>query len=170
MRAVAISGSPTSPSKSKALAELALAALANDGFETQLIDLATLPAEPLLVRGSDAAIDNAISAVGEASVLVAATPTYRALYTGLLKCFFDLMPQRHLAGKACVGLQTAAAPEHALAVEYGLPLLFRSLDGTPMPGVFATDEEFEEGRPGSELVARVEAAARSAGRVARASS
>lgn len=168
MRAVAVSGSPTSPSKSKALAALALDVLAKDGFETELIDLATLPAEPLLVRGSDPAIDDAISTVGEASVVVAATPTYRALYTGLLKCFFDLMPQAHLAGKACVGLQTAAVPHHSLAVEYGLPLLFRSLEGIALPGVYATDAEFEDGQANAELVARVDSAVRAAAAVARA--
>jgi FMN reductase len=168
LRAVAVSGSPTSPSRSKALAELALTALAREGFETRLIDLAALSADALLARGNDAAVDEAISAVGDASVVIASTPTYRALYTGLLKCFFDLMPQGHLAGKLCVPLQTAAVPHHTLSIEYGLPLLFRSLEGTALPGVFATDLEFEDGRPSAELAGRVEEAALAAARLARA--
>ena len=168
LRAVAVSGSPTSPSRSRALAELALARLAGESFETRLIDLATLSADALLVRRNDAAVDDAIAAVGDARVIVASTPTYRALYTGLLKCFFDLMPQGHLAGKLCVPLQTAAVPHHTLSIEYGLPLLFRSLDGTPVPGVFATDGEFEDGRPSAGLVGRVEEAVVAAARMARA--
>jgi hypothetical protein len=91
--AVAISGSPRSPSRSRTLAETALNLFAERGCETRLIDLASLPAEALLARAQSPEIDAAIAAVAEARVMIAATPTYRALYTGLLKCFFDLMPQ-----------------------------------------------------------------------------
>ena len=133
--AVAISGSPRSPSRSKTLAELALNLLAERGYDTRLIDLATLPADALLARASSPEIDEAIAAVGEARIVIAATPTYRALYTGLLKCFFDLMPQGHLAGKLCIGLQTGIAREHALSPEYGLRPLFTSLDGVPVAAV-----------------------------------
>jgi FMN reductase len=93
--AVAISGSPRSPSRSKALAELMLRTLGDAGWETRFIDLSALPAEALLARTQSAGVDEAIAAVGEARVVIAATPTYRALYTGLLKCFFDLMPPGH---------------------------------------------------------------------------
>ncbi|MEX1255686.1 MAG: NADPH-dependent FMN reductase [Dehalococcoidia bacterium] len=164
--AVAISGSPRSPSKSKMLAELMLETLAKHGCATRMIDLATLPADALLARAASAGVDGAIAAAGEARIVIAATPTYRALYTGLLKAFFDLMPQGHLAGKACVALQTAGVPHHSLAVEYGLYPLFRSLDGTPAGAVYATDDEFADGQPASELTGRVEAAAATALRIA----
>src|SRR6266508_4184723 len=95
---IAVSGSPRSPSRSKTLAELMLKAFAKAGFETRLIDLATLPAEALLARTQAPDVDDAVATVGEARIVVAATPTYRALYTGLLKAFFDLMPQAHLRG------------------------------------------------------------------------
>ena len=102
MKAVAISGSPRAPSKSKTLAELMLNALERDGCEISMIDVADLPAEALLARASSSEIDAAIAAVGEAQIVVAATPTYRALYTGALKCLFDLMPPAHLrARSAC---------------------------------------------------------------------
>ena len=160
--AVAISGSPRAPSKSKTLAQALLDALARGGCETRLIDLATLPAEALLARSSAPEVDDAIAAVGDARVVVAATPTYRALYTGLLKAFFDLMPQGHLAGKLCVPVQTAGVRDHALAVEYGLRPLFVSLDGLPLAGIYATDDEFVEGRPSAALLARIEAVAEAA--------
>lgn len=159
MKAVAISGSPRSPSRSKALAELMLHTLAGRGCGTRLIDLAVLPAEALLARAQSGEVDEAIANVGEARIVVAATPTYRALYTGLLKAFFDLMPQGHLRGKLCVPLQTGIAPEHFLAVEYGLRPLFMSLDGIPLAGVYATDDEFTDGEPSAELVERIEGVA-----------
>jgi FMN reductase len=168
MKAVAISGSPRSPSRSKALAQAMLRALADRGCETRLIDLATLPADALLARGFAPEIDDAIAAVTEADIVVAATPTYRALYTGLLKCFFDLMPQSHLAGKACVPVQTGASPIHHLAIDYGLRVLFMALDGIPLAGIYATDEEFENGAPSASLAAQVSNIAASAAAVASA--
>ena len=149
--AVAISGSPRTPSRSKTLAELALNLLAERGYETSVIDLATLPADALLARAESPEIDAAIAAVAEARVVIAATPTYRALYTGLLKCFFDLMPQGHLAGKLCIGLQTGIAREHALSPEYGLRPLFASLDGVAVAVLYARDDEFAAGEPSQEL-------------------
>jgi NAD(P)H-dependent FMN reductase len=134
-----------------------LKALANLGCETRLIDLAALPAEALLARTQSREVDEAIAAVGESRIVIAATPTYRALYTGLLKAFFDLMPQAHLRGKLCVGLQTGIAREHALSPEYGLRPLFASLDGVPVGMLYATDGEFAEGAPSAALVERVEA-------------
>jgi FMN reductase len=136
-----------------------LKALASRGCETRLIDLTALPAEALLAREQAPELEDAIAAVGESHIVIAATPTYRALYTGLLKAFFDLMPQAHLRGKLCVGLQTGIAREHALAVEYGLRPLFMSLDGVPLAGIYATDHEFAAGEPSAALVERVEALA-----------
>jgi FMN reductase len=155
--AVAISGSPRSPSRSRTLAETALNLLAERGYETRLIDLASLPAEALLARAQSPEIDAAIAAVAEARVMIAATPTYRALYTGLLKCFFDVLPQGHLAGKLCIGLQTGIAREHALSPEYGLRPLFASLDGIPAAVLYARDDEFADGEPSRELRERLTA-------------
>jgi FMN reductase len=136
-----------------------LTALANRGCETRLIDLSMLPADALLARGQATEVEEALGAVGESLIVIAATPTYRALYTGLLKAFFDLMPQAHLRGKICVGLQTGIAREHALAVEYGLRPLFASLDGMPAAMLYSRDDEFVEGTPSAALVERVEALA-----------
>ena len=166
--AVAISGSPRAPSKSRTLAERALAELESLGCRTQLIDVAVLPADALVVRAESPAIAEAIAAVGRAGIVVAASPTYRALYTGVLKCFFDLMPQEHLAGKFCVGLQTGIAPQHALSAEYGFRPLFASLEGVPLAVTYATDSDFTDGEPSAEVMARVRVAMQGAVNAARA--
>jgi len=166
--AVAISGSPRAPSRSRTLAERALSELESLGCSTQLIDVAVLPSDALVVRAESSAITEAIAAVGRARIVVAASPTYRAMYTGVLKCFFDLMPQEHLAGKICVGLQTGIAPQHALSAEYGFRPLFASLEGVPLSVTYALDSDFAEGEPSAEVVARVQAAMRGAVSAARA--
>lgn len=155
MKAVAISGSPRAPSKSKTLAELMLSALERDGCEISMIDVADLPADALLARTSSSEIEAAVAAIAEARIVVAATPTYRALYTGALKCLFDLMPPAHLQGKVCVPVQTAAVPQHFLAIDYGFRPLFASLDGVPISGVYATDDQFNEGQPSDRLLQRI---------------
>jgi FMN reductase len=154
--AIAVSGSPRAPSKSKTLAERMLDALARGGCTTRMVDVAELPAEALLARTQHAAIDDAIAAVGEARIVVAASPTYRALYTGAMKAFFDLMPPAHLSGKICVPIQTGASPAHFLTLEYGMRPLFDSLEGLPIAGVYATDDQFADGQPTEKLTARVE--------------
>ncbi len=155
LRAVAVSGSPRAPSKSKLLAEVMLEALSRQGCETHMVDLATLPADALVARVHAVEVDDAIAAVGRARIVVAASPTYRALYAGVLKCFFDLMPPGHLSAKVCVPVQTAGSAMHFLAVEYGLAPLFASLDGVPIGGVYATDDQFVDGRPDRNLHQRI---------------
>lgn len=155
LRAVAISGSPRAPSKSKTLAELLLQALEKHNCTIEMIDIAELPADALVARAQSPAVDGAIEAVGRARIVIAATPTYRALYTGVLKAFFDLMPQAHLRGKICVPVQTGASTAHFLSIEYGLRPLFASLEGVPIAGVYATDEQFEDGKPVEALTRRI---------------
>jgi FMN reductase len=155
VKAVAISGSPRAPSKSKTLAERMLAQLEKAGCETQVVDVAALPAEALLARAGSSEIDAAMAAIGDAQIVVAATPTYRALYTGAMKCFFDLMPQAHLRGKVCIGLQTGGSPAHFLTVEHGMRPLFASLDGLPYANVYATDDQFADGEPNDAVLARI---------------
>ncbi len=167
LRAVAISGSPRAPSKSKTLAEIMLRELERAGCATRMVDVAELPAEGLVARASAPEIDAAIAAVGEAQIVVAASPTYRALYTGVMKCLFDLMPPGHLAGKICVPVQTGAAAAHFLSVEYGMQPLFASLEGVAVAGVYATDEHFADGTPSERLAARIELVAATAVALAR---
>jgi FMN reductase len=167
LRAVAISGSPRAPSKSRTLAERFLAALQHLGCDTKLIDVAELPAEALVVREASPVIDDAVAAVGWAQIVAASTPTYRATYSGVLKCLFDLMPQQHLANKVCVGLQTGIAPAHSLSPDFGLRPLFASLDGVPALTIYATDAEFDSGEPSPALSAKIRRAAEQAMQLAR---
>ena len=70
------------------------------------------------------------------------------------------MPQKHLLGKVCVPVLTAASPAHFLAIEHGFTPLFASLEGIASPGVFATDTQFADGVPVPALEARVQYVAR----------
>ena len=165
--AIGISGSPSATSRSRLLVERVLRPLAEHGWATDLIDLASLPAEPLLARGEHPQVSDALASVGEARVIVIGTPVYRATYTGLLKSFFDLMPADFLVGKVAVLIATGAGPGHLLAIDHGLRPLVASLGGlSTSTSVYATGEDFVDEAPGPQLAEQLMRAAGEAARIA----
>jgi FMN reductase len=168
LRAVGISGSPSATSKSRALVEYALAQLKTRGAETALLDLASLPADGLLGRRQDPEVTRALEGVGSAQVVVAGTPVYRATYTGLLKVFFDLLPQDALVGKIALPLVAGHGAAHSLAVDHGMRPLFASLGATVVASaVYATSDQFQDGTPRPALLQAVDRAVREALALAR---
>src|SRR5947207_13854467 len=89
--AVGISGSPSATSKSPSLVEYALAQPGKRGAATRLIDLATLPADALLARGSAHQVSHALALGAHARIVVARVQAYRATYKGVHKVFFMLL-------------------------------------------------------------------------------
>src|SRR6267143_1297289 len=157
--AVGISGSPSATSKSRVLVEHVLAQLEARGAAIRLIDVATLPADALLGRGSASQLTDALTRVAEARIVVAGTPVYRATYSGLLKVFFDLLPQDALIGKVGVPLVTGHGAAHSVSIDHGMRPLFASLGATVVTnGVYATSGQFAGGKPGRELLEAVDRA------------
>lgn len=156
LAAIGISGSPSPRSKSRLLLEHALALLGEHGAVTSLVDLASLPADALLGRTRSPDVDDALAAVGRATIVIASTPVYRATYTGLLKVFFDLLPLNGLAGKTAVVIATGGAPAHQLVIDYGLRPLFASVGALTAPtGIYGTDAAFDQGAPQQVLLDRI---------------
>jgi FMN reductase len=166
---VGVSGTPGARSRSRTLLDAALAALERYGTRARRVDLAELPADALLGRRPDPAVTDALAAVQGARIIVVSTPTYRATYSGLLKVFFDLLPQDALAGKVAVAIATGAAPAHALAIDHGLRPLLASVGAlVAATGVYGTDSQFRDGSgaPEPALLERIERAAAEAATLA----
>jgi len=90
-------------------------------------------------------IDDLLASVAASDVLIAASPTYKATYTGLLKVFFDRYSNNALAGTVAVPVMTGAAPIHALAPELHLrPLLVELGATTPTRGLYVTEAQFDD--------------------------
>src|SRR5256885_13375806 len=100
--AVGISGSPSATSKSRSLVEYALAQLGKRGAATRLIDLATLPADALLARGSATQVSDALARVAEARIVVAGPPRGPAPPTGPAGGVFALLPPHGPSGEGGV--------------------------------------------------------------------
>ncbi|MFE9245975.1 NADPH-dependent FMN reductase [Nocardiopsis sp. NPDC006938] len=98
----------------------------------ELADLAPL----LLSPGPTLDVRSALDRVSGTDLLVVASPTRKATYSGLLKVFLDLLPHRGLAGVTAVPVLLTASPPHTLAVDAHLRPLLLELGATvPAPGL-----------------------------------
>lgn len=150
---LALNGSPSQPSRSRALAARALER-AGGG---RLVDLADLDPAALLAIGQDPAVDEVRDAVVASDVLVVATPVYRATYTALTKSIFDLLPQGGLEGTVVVPIASGYGADHSLSVDHGLRPLVASLGGwSTATGVYAVRADVaDDGALAPDLDARL---------------
>lgn len=133
---LALVGNPQRDSRTRAVAEAAAAELsARSGAAiSDTIELADL-ADQLFRHPSDA-LDAARDRVLSADVLIVASPTYKATYTGLLKAFLDRFDTGALHRITAVPLLTLGSPAHSLAVETALrPLLVELGASVPTRGI-----------------------------------
>jgi FMN reductase len=128
MQVVAISGSPSANSKTAMLADLILRHLDAAGLSVIHCRVAAI-APDVLLRGltNDPHLAEMIGAVEGAHGIVIATPIYKASYSGMLKCFLDVLPQFALAGKAILPVGTGGSVAHVLALDYALRPVLQSM-------------------------------------------
>ena len=111
--------------------------------EPHVVELAELAGE-LFAFPSEAS-DVAVSLVRSSDLLVVASPTYKATYTGLLKAFFDRFGSNALAGVVAVPVMLGGAPIHMLAVDTHLhPLLLELGASCPTRGLFILESELDQ--------------------------
>ena len=107
------------------------------------VDLATLG--PRLFDWSAVDVKDAVDRIAHTSLLVVASPTYKATYTGLLKSFLDWYGTDGLAGVTTVPLMVGAGPSHALAVEVHLrPVLVEIGATVPTRGLYVTEDRLDD--------------------------
>ena len=83
-----------------------------------------------------------VEGIRSCSLVVVASPTYKASYTGLLKSFLDWFSTTDLLGVTVVPVMTGAGAHHALAVEVHLRPVLVELGATlPTRGLYVTEGE-----------------------------
>lgn len=131
---VVVVGNPQVGSRTRTAAESVAALLANGGT-IETIDLGE-HGSALLEWGSPVVADLKATVLG-ASVLVVASPTYKAAYTGLVKLFLDQFGSGELGGIPTIPVMTGGSAIHSLAVEVHLrPVLVEIGASCPTPGLF----------------------------------
>ena len=143
MSALLIAGSPSERSRSAALLDAVAQRLQVRGALVDRIHIRDLSPQALLLADfGHPTVVHAIDQVADASVLVVATPVYKAAYSGVLKVFLDLLPQTALKGKVVLPLATGGSPHHMLALDYALRPVLQSLGAKHiLPGIYATDSQ-----------------------------
>ena len=108
------------------------------------IDLVDLGAA--LLDWDDAGVARAVADVQSAELVVFASPTYKATYTGLLKLFLDRFAAGALGGAVAIPLMLGGNWRHALAPEIFLKPVLNEIGGaTPTPALFLPDTEYAGG-------------------------
>jgi FMN reductase len=151
---VIISGSPTVTSRLHGIVELAKGVLQQAGFQVEWIKVRDLPAEDLLhARFDSEAIVEASAKVAEADGVFVATPVYKASYTGVLKAFLDLLPQKGLDQKVVLPLAVGGTISHLLSIDYALkPVLSVMGAQNILQGVFVLDKQVTWGEQGQAIL------------------
>jgi len=151
MSVLLIAGSPSERSRTAALLEGAGARLEARGVQVSRLRVRNLSPQALLLADfGHPSIIEAQKRVADASVLVIATPVYKAAYSGILKVFLDVLPQTALKGKTVLPLATGGSPHHMLALDYSLRPVLQSLGAKHiLPGIYATDSQVTVNESGS---------------------
>lgn len=141
MSVVVVVGNPKPKSRTRAAAELVAAQLTGAAPD-HVIDVADLGAG--LLGWGDPKVAAAKELVQSADLLVVASPTFKATYTGLLKLFLDQFGAGELGQITTFPMMLGGSLAHALAPELTLrPVLVEIGASCPAPGLFLLDSEYE---------------------------
>ncbi|WP_353236046.1 NADPH-dependent FMN reductase [Diaphorobacter ruginosibacter] len=143
MSVLLIAGSPSERSRSATLLAQVGRRLAAHRVHVETLNIRNLDALALLqARFDHPDVVKAAQQVANATVIVVATPVYKAAYSGVLKVFLDLLAQTALQGKTVLPLATGGSPHHMLALDYALRPVLQALGAKQiLTGIYATDAQ-----------------------------
>ncbi|MGO4616178.1 NADPH-dependent FMN reductase [Nocardia sp. 2YAB30] len=143
MTVTVVVGNPKPASRTLTAATLVAKGLRPE-VEPTVIDLVTLG--PGLLGWGDPAVAEAARTVSESELVVFASPTFKATYTGLLKLFLEQFDGgTGLADVLAVPVMLGAGPGHALAPDLLLkPVLVEIGATAALPGLYLSDRTFHE--------------------------
>jgi FMN reductase len=148
---VAIAGSTAEKSKSTDLLRRMLTQAEEYGFSTQLLSVRDIPPQELIYgAGKDSPyLKHVTGHIERATGVIIASPVYKASYSGALKAFLDLLPQKSLAEKIVLPVMTAGTSKHLLAIDYALKPVLSALGATHvLNGLFVSDDRVLKDRYG----------------------
>ncbi|MBH5317429.1 NADPH-dependent FMN reductase [Paenibacillus sp. GSMTC-2017] len=139
---VILSGSANKNSRLNGIIQYSRSKLEQAGHEVSIVEITELPAEDLIHSNwNSAAVQKALTLVEEADGVIAASPVYKAAYSGVFKTFLDLIPQKGLERKVILPLFIGGTISHLLVIDYSLKPVLSALGATNiLGGVYAVDQ------------------------------
>jgi FMN reductase len=140
MRIAVVTGNPRPASRTHGVALAVARVLGGADLEVDLAEHAASLFDP-----ADRELSRLTAEVAASDVVVAASPTYKAAYTGMLKAFLDRYGNDGLAGTVAVPVMTGGWTGHTLAVEVHLRPVLVELGATvPARGLYVTEPDIDE--------------------------
>ena len=142
-KVVIINGSNTRNSRVTAIQEKVERFFAAHSTSIHTNHVHELPAVALITANfaSDAILAEN-KKVKEADIIVILTPIYKASYTGILKTYLDLLPQKAFVGKTILPIAVGGSIGHLLALEYALKPILAVLGATNIAhSVYIVDKQ-----------------------------
>ncbi len=112
-------------------------------FET--IYVHELPADDLITANFlSEAIINANRQVEAADIVVILTPIYKGSFSGILKTYLDVLPQKALERKTIIPIAIGGSIGHLLSIEYALKPVLSILGATEILNtVYVVDQQVD---------------------------
>lgn len=164
IRIAGLAGSLGTPSKTRALVDLAVRNAARrfggTGATFDLGDFQPSLGQAVGADDLDPVAARILDTLLSADVLVVGSPVYKGSYSGLFKHLIDLIDPAALRDKPILLTATGGGDRHALVVEHQLRPLFGFFEAAVLStGVYASAADFSDGAPSCpRLMARLDRA------------
>ncbi|MCM3791029.1 NADPH-dependent FMN reductase [Domibacillus indicus] len=159
-----LSGSPSTISKLNEALKYMMIQLEQSEVQVEFVSICGLPAEDLLhARYESDSIQTVNALLAESDAVIVGTPVYKGSYSGILKTYLDLLPQKGLENKLLLPVAVGGTMAHLLMLEYNLKPLLSVLGGTQIEkGIFIQNtqviwNEQKQGIISEEITARLTA-------------
>lgn len=153
MKVTVVAGNPKPDSRTLDAANMVASTLTGSAPDA-VVDVVTLGAG--LLGWGDHAVKAAVESVAASDLVVFASPTFKATYSGILKLFLDQFATNDgLKNVVVIPLMLGAGPAHAMAPDLLLKPVLVELGATaPAPGLYLIDSTYTTDTRIAEYTAR----------------
>ena len=115
-------------------------------MNVQVIQVHQLPSDALITADfMNQDIVEARQKVEQSDGVIVLSPVFQASYSGIIKTFLDLLPQKSLRNKNILPLMLGGTYAHLLVMDYALKPVLANLGATNiLTGAYVTDNQITE--------------------------
>ncbi len=145
VKAVLINGNHTKQSRLSGIHQYIVEYLSKAQIQVHSIFVHDLPANDLISANfASEKIKYENIQIADADYVIVLTPIFKATYSGILKTYLDLLPQKVLVGKKIIPIAVGGSLAHLLAIEYTLKPVLSVLGATEiLNSVYIVDKQIE---------------------------
>lgn len=138
-----IAGGHKLDSRLTGILQFAVDYLGKKNVAVHIIQVHQLPSEALITADfMNKDIIEARQKVDQSNGVIVLSPVFQASYSGIIKTFLDLLPQKSLRNKAILPLMLGGTIAHLLVMDYALKPVLANLGATNLlTGAYVTDNQ-----------------------------